>query len=29
MIAVIFEVWPAEGRAADYFGMAAALREIH
>ncbi|MBL8669988.1 MAG: antibiotic biosynthesis monooxygenase [Alphaproteobacteria bacterium] len=26
MIAVIFEVWPAEGRAAEYFGRAAALR---
>lgn len=26
MIAVIFEVWPAPGRADDYFGVAAALR---
>jgi heme-degrading monooxygenase HmoA len=26
MIAVIFEVWPAEGRAAEYFALAAALR---
>jgi heme-degrading monooxygenase HmoA len=26
MIAVIFEVWPAEGRAKDYFDIAAALR---
>ncbi len=26
MIAVIFEVWPAEGRADDYFDIAAALR---
>jgi heme-degrading monooxygenase HmoA len=26
MIAVIFEVWPAAGRAGDYFSMAAALR---
>jgi heme-degrading monooxygenase HmoA len=26
MIAVIFEVWPAAGRADDYFSMAAALR---
>ena len=26
MIAVIFEVWPAEGRAAEYFDLAAALR---
>jgi heme-degrading monooxygenase HmoA len=26
MIAVIFEVWPAEGRSADYFRLAAALR---
>ena len=27
MIAVIFELWPAEGRAEDYFGRAATLRE--
>ena len=26
MIAVIFEVWPAEGRAAEYFKLAAALK---
>jgi heme-degrading monooxygenase HmoA len=26
VIAVIFEVWPAEGRAGDYFDLAAALR---
>jgi hypothetical protein len=26
MIAVIFEVWPAEGRAQEYFELAAALR---
>jgi heme-degrading monooxygenase HmoA len=26
MIAVIFEVWPAEGRAAEYFDIAAALK---
>jgi len=26
MVAVIFEVWPAEGRAAEYFDLAAALR---
>ena len=26
MIAVIFEVWPAEGRADDYFSLAGALR---
>jgi len=26
MIAVIFEVWPAQGRADDYFSLAAALR---
>lgn len=26
MIAVIFEVWPAEGRAPDYFAMAKMLR---
>lgn len=26
MIAVIFEVWPAEGRAAQYFDLAAALK---
>src|SRR4029078_658201 len=26
LIAVIFEVWPAEGRAGDYFDIAAALR---
>jgi len=26
MIAVIFEVWPAEGRAAEYFNLAAALK---
>jgi heme-degrading monooxygenase HmoA len=27
MIAVIFELTPAEGRTADYFGLATALRE--
>jgi heme-degrading monooxygenase HmoA len=26
VIAVIFEVWPAEGRAAEYFDLAAALK---
>ena len=26
MFAVIFEVWPAEGRAAEYFDLAAALK---
>ena len=26
MIAVIFEVWPAAGRADEYFDLAAALR---
>ena len=26
MIAVIFEVWPAQGRKDDYLGIAAALR---
>ncbi len=26
MIAVIFEVWPAEGRAAEYFDLAAELK---
>ena len=26
MIAVIFEVWPAEGRASEYFDLAAALK---
>ena len=26
MIAVIFEVWPAQGRKGDYLGIAAALR---
>jgi heme-degrading monooxygenase HmoA len=26
VIAVIFEVWPAEGRAGDYFDMAASLK---
>ena len=26
MIAVIFEVWPADGRAADYFDLAARLK---
>ena len=26
MIAVIFEVWPAEGRAPDYFNLAKAMR---
>ena len=26
MIAVIFEVWPAEGKAEQYFGLAASLR---
>jgi len=27
VIAVIFEVWPTEGRAVEYFDLAAALRE--
>ncbi|HEX4985265.1 MAG TPA: antibiotic biosynthesis monooxygenase [Burkholderiales bacterium] len=27
MFAVIFEVWPAEGRAQEYFDLAAALKE--
>ena len=27
MFAVIFEVWPAEGRAGDYFDLAAALKD--
>jgi heme-degrading monooxygenase HmoA len=27
MLAVIFEVWPAEGRAGDYFDLAAALKD--
>ena len=27
MIAVIFEVWPAEGKAAHYFDLAASLRD--
>jgi heme-degrading monooxygenase HmoA len=26
MIAVIFELWPAEGRAKDYFGLAGTLK---
>ena len=26
MIAVLFEVWPAEGSQEDYLGLAAALR---
>lgn len=26
MFAVVFEVWPAEGRAAEYFDLAASLR---
>ena len=26
MLAVIFEVWPAEGRAAEYFDLGAALK---
>jgi len=26
MIAIIFELWPAEGRVEDYFGLAAALK---
>jgi heme-degrading monooxygenase HmoA len=26
MIAILFELWPAEGRADDYFGLAAALK---
>ena len=26
MIAIIFELWPAEGRMDDYFGLAAALK---
>jgi len=26
MLAVIFEVWPAEGRADDYFGLAMSLK---
>jgi len=28
MIAVIFEVWPAEGRAKEYFDLAAELRPL-
>jgi heme-degrading monooxygenase HmoA len=28
VIAVIFEVWPAEGRAPEYFDLAAALKAI-
>jgi heme-degrading monooxygenase HmoA len=28
MIAVIFEVWPAEGRAAEYFDIAAQLKPV-
>jgi heme-degrading monooxygenase HmoA len=28
VIAVIFEVWPAEGRAAEYFELAAALKAV-
>jgi heme-degrading monooxygenase HmoA len=28
MIAVIFEVWPAEGRAREYFDLAAELRPL-
>ncbi|NEX94144.1 antibiotic biosynthesis monooxygenase [Caulobacter sp. 17J65-9] len=28
MIAVIFEAWPAEGRAQDYFDIAEALRPV-
>jgi heme-degrading monooxygenase HmoA len=28
MIAVIFEVWPAEGRKQDYLGLAASLRPL-
>lgn len=27
MIAVIFELWPTEGRSAEYFDLAASLRE--
>ncbi len=27
MIAVIFEVWPADGKSIDYFDLAASLRE--
>ena len=27
MIAVIFEVWPADGRSSEYFDLAASLRE--
>jgi hypothetical protein len=27
MIAILFELWPAEGRADDYFGLAAALKD--
>lgn len=26
MIAILFELWPAEGKADDYFGLAAALK---
>jgi heme-degrading monooxygenase HmoA len=26
MIAILFELWPAEGRAEDYFGLAASLK---
>ncbi len=28
MIAVIFEVWPAEGRVGEYLGLAAALKPL-
>ena len=27
MIAILFELWPAAGRADDYFGLAAALKD--
>ena len=27
MIAILFELWPAEGRGDDYFGLAAALKD--
>ena len=27
MIAILFELWPAEGKADDYFGLAASLRD--
>ena len=29
MMAVIFELWPAEGRAQEYFSLAADSRKVH